>query len=182
MPRSGAERRERLLHHLYGCDYASIGELVVLLGASEATLRRDLAQLETEGFLRRSHGGARMVSGSDERVAFELRERDNLEAKRAIADAAWQLIESGSTILLDSGTTVMQLARRLRIDPLPSPFSRTGSKSHKSSPGCQALMSACSVAGCARRTFASTGRLPKRCSIVSGSTICLSEQALLATT
>ena len=119
MPRSGAERRERLLHHLYGCDYASIGELVVLLGASEATLRRDLAQLETEGFLRRSHGGARMVSGSDERVAFELRERDHLEAKRAIADAAWQLIESGSTILLDSGTTVMQLARRLRIDPIP---------------------------------------------------------------
>ncbi len=67
----------------------------------------------------RTHGGARIASQSDEILAFEIRENENVAAKRAIAEAAYQRIRPQSTILLDSGTTVLQLARRIRIDPIP---------------------------------------------------------------
>lgn len=113
------DRLSLIRQHLYSHGPASVQELAEATGASLATLRRDLATLEAQGAIDRSHGGARLARGSSVEVSFDMRETERLAHKRAIADAAYALIRPHSTIFLDSGTTVLQLARRLRLDPLP---------------------------------------------------------------
>ncbi len=91
----------------------TIAELSGRFAVSEMTIRRDLAQLEADGLLRRSHGGAvRIQSGSFE-PPFALRSRLNLAAKRAIAVATAAEIVDGQTIILDAGTTGTAVAEAL---------------------------------------------------------------------
>ena len=65
------------------------------------------------------HGGARIAEGSSVEVAFQERAKHNLAAKRALAAAAYKLLLPHATVFLDAGTTVLQLARLIRINPLP---------------------------------------------------------------
>lgn len=113
------DRLSLIRQHLYSHGPASVQELADATGASLATLRRDLAALEAEGVIDRSHGGARLAQGSSVEVSFDMRETEHIANKRMIADAAYRLIQPHSTIFLDSGTTILQLARRLRLDPIP---------------------------------------------------------------
>jgi DeoR family fructose operon transcriptional repressor len=113
------DRLNAIRHYLYVHGPSSSQELVAAVGSSIATLRRDLNLLEEEGVIERVHGGARLAAGSNVEVAFEEREKENLRAKRVIAEAAFQRLKPYSTIFLDAGTTVLQLARRLRIAPMP---------------------------------------------------------------
>ncbi|TIS98039.1 DeoR/GlpR family DNA-binding transcription regulator [Mesorhizobium sp.] len=113
------DRLSTIRHFLYVNGPSSIQDLVNATGASLATLRRDLGVLEEEGIIDRVHGGARLAEGSNIEVGFSERENENIEAKRAIADAAYRMLKPHSTVFLDAGTTVLQLARRLRIEPLP---------------------------------------------------------------
>jgi DeoR family fructose operon transcriptional repressor len=112
-------RLSAIQQQLYAHGASTNQELVAATGASLATLRRDLNALEQKGVIERVHGGARLAAGSSVEVAFEQREKDNLAAKRAIAEAAYECLKPHTTILLDTATTVLQLARRLRIAPLP---------------------------------------------------------------
>ena len=89
------------------------------MGASEPTVRRDLLALAATGSVIRTHGGARIAEVSNGEVAFESREQINLAAKRAIGEAAYALLRPGSAVFLDAGTTVLQLARCLRLHPMP---------------------------------------------------------------
>jgi DeoR/GlpR family transcriptional regulator of sugar metabolism len=91
----------------------SISDLSTRLSVSDMTVRRDLAQLEEDGLLRRTHGGAtRTASGSFE-PPFALRARTNLEAKKAIAaEVARQLVD-GQTLVLDGGSTGTAIAEAL---------------------------------------------------------------------
>jgi DeoR/GlpR family transcriptional regulator of sugar metabolism len=75
--------------------------------------------LEAEGQIVRSHGGAQIAETSGIEIAFEHRERINLPLKRAFGEAAYRLLRPETSIFLDAGTTVLQLARRLRLNPLP---------------------------------------------------------------
>lgn len=113
------DRLQAIRQHLYVHGETGIQSLADEVGASLATLRRDLLALEQQGIVSRTHGGARMARGAEVEVAFELREKQNLAEKRAIAAAAYELIEPQSAIFLDAGTTVLQLARRLRLGPIP---------------------------------------------------------------
>ncbi|MBL8597806.1 MAG: DeoR/GlpR transcriptional regulator [Devosia sp.] len=113
------DRLSLIRQHLYSHGPASVQQLADATGASLATLRRDLAALEAEGVIDRSHGGARLAQGSSVEVSFDMRETEHIANKRMIADAAYRLIKPHSTIFLDSGTTILQLARRLRLDPMP---------------------------------------------------------------
>lgn len=112
------DRSLAIRQHLFNKGYSSISEIAGAIGASEPTVRRDLLVLEGEGTIIRTHGGARIAEPSGAEVAFEIREQINLPAKRAIGDAAYKLLRPGSTVFLDAGTTVLQLARRLRMNPL----------------------------------------------------------------
>lgn len=113
------DRLGAIRHHLYTQGASSVQALADASGASMATVRRDLQVLEQQGVINRTHGGARIAHGADAELAFEVREKQNLASKRAIADAAYDMLEPHSSIFLDAGTTVLQLVRRLRMGPMP---------------------------------------------------------------
>jgi DeoR/GlpR family transcriptional regulator of sugar metabolism len=92
----------------------SVQDLVDRLGVSEATIRRDLAELATLGVIRRVHGGAAPVGEVEIDRPYEEVADDAAGAKRAIARRAARLIKDGDSVLLDIGTTTGALARELR--------------------------------------------------------------------
>ncbi len=114
-----ADRSDRIRDHLFALGPATVEDLSLAIGASPATIRRDLAALEAQGLIRRDHGSARLAEGAGREIAFATRARSHLEAKRAIAALAFARLDPGQTIFLDAGTTTWQLARRIRLSPLP---------------------------------------------------------------
>jgi DeoR family fructose operon transcriptional repressor len=113
------ERLDAIRSHLYANGFSTIQALADAIGASLATVRRDLQILEQEGAIDRVHGGARIAEGSSVELAFQERAKRHLSAKRAIATAAYDLLAPRTAIFLDAGTTVLQLARLIRINPMP---------------------------------------------------------------
>lgn len=113
------DRASAIRQHLFAQGHSSIAQIAEAVGASEPTVRRDLLVLEADGQVQRTHGGARIADASGVEVAFESREQINLPAKRAIGDAAYRLLRPDTAVFMDAGTTVLQLARRLRLNPMP---------------------------------------------------------------
>ncbi|QMU68374.1 DeoR/GlpR family DNA-binding transcription regulator [Streptacidiphilus sp. P02-A3a] len=93
---------------------ATVPELAELTGASEMTIRRDLDTLAAQGALERVRGGARTLLLRGEEPPFALRAHEATDAKRRIAAEVARLITDGETVLLDSGTTCLEVARLLR--------------------------------------------------------------------
>ncbi|WP_104668234.1 DeoR/GlpR family DNA-binding transcription regulator [Ensifer adhaerens] len=114
-----SDRLDAIRSHLYANGFSTIQDLADAVGASLATVRRDLQVLEHDGVIDRVHGGARIADGSSVEMAFQEREKRQLSAKRAIANAAYQLLSPRTTVFLDAGTTVLQLARLIRLNPMP---------------------------------------------------------------
>ncbi len=104
---------------LFSKGQMSISDLALALDASEPTVRRDLVALEKDGAVVRTHGGARIADDIGGEVAFETREQIALPQKRAIGEAAHGLLRAHSSIFMDAGTTVLQLARLIRLRPMP---------------------------------------------------------------
>lgn len=100
-----SERREQILAILETEHRASVKVLAERLYASPSTIRRDLASLETEGRLRRTHGGALRCGDYQRQVPLAVREADHIAGKRKIAEKAAALIRDGDTIFLDASTT-----------------------------------------------------------------------------
>lgn len=90
-----------------------IGELTEMFDVSDETVRRDLAALEEQGLLTRTRGGALAESVQLE-TSFQRRMRENGAAKLQIARIAASYVEDGSTIIIDSGSTMAHLVRQLR--------------------------------------------------------------------
>ncbi len=74
------ERLDAIRSHLYANGFSTIQSLADSVGASLATIRRDLQVLEREGSIDRVHGGARIAEGSSVEVAFQERAKHNLAA------------------------------------------------------------------------------------------------------
>jgi len=110
---TGDERRQQLSEFLAQRGFADLSLLVAELGVSESTIRRDLSQLEDEGVVRRTHGGAVCVSDRFSALNYAARESTEVDQKVAIGKAAAELVHDGETILLDGGTTTFQVARHL---------------------------------------------------------------------
>ncbi|HWF15939.1 MAG TPA: DeoR/GlpR family DNA-binding transcription regulator [Acidimicrobiales bacterium] len=91
-----------------------VGELATALDCSEMTVRRDLESLERSGGLRRVHGGATSVFLSAEETPYDIRALESREAKASIGEGAASLLSDGETVILDGGTTAMEVARALR--------------------------------------------------------------------
>jgi DeoR/GlpR family transcriptional regulator of sugar metabolism len=104
-----AERRERILRAVRA-GTTQVGQLAEAFGVSEMTVRRDLGDLEREGKLTRVHGGA--VGATSERPFAEIAV-ERFEQKDAIGALAASTVGEGQTVLLDVGTTTLQLARHL---------------------------------------------------------------------
>ena len=109
-----ALRRSNLEDEVIRRGNLSVVEAAVLLKVSEMTVRRDFDALETRGRILRVRGGAlARVSRSYEPPLQERSSRSS-DAKRAIAEKAAELVEDGETIILDVGSTTIELARALR--------------------------------------------------------------------
>ena len=85
------DRLDAIRSHLYANGFSTIQDLADAVGASLATVRRDLQVLEQDGAIDRVHGGARIAEGSSVELAFQEREKRHLSAKRAIADYLGQV-------------------------------------------------------------------------------------------
>lgn len=108
------ERRFQIREILSSQRTVSASELCQRLKVTAATIRRDLATLEQEGVLVRSHGGAvSRMSSTIFQPTYDALLRSQNEEKRQIARAAEELVLDGDTIFLESSTTVFELARRL---------------------------------------------------------------------
>ena len=83
------------------------------LGISPATARRDLAVLERQGKVRRTHGGAVMPGFTQREDSFQQRLDEAVEAKKRLARAAVSLLEAHETVFVDSSTTAYYAARRM---------------------------------------------------------------------
>jgi DeoR/GlpR family transcriptional regulator of sugar metabolism len=111
--RNPAARHHAIQRELATRGVVSVEELSRRLGASPATIRRDLAALEDGGRLQRTHGGAAVLMERPAETAFAVREAEAGEAKRAIAAAALPLLPPGGSVFMNDGSTVMALAREI---------------------------------------------------------------------
>lgn len=108
------ERRFRIREMLSAQRTVSASQLCDGLGVTAATIRRDLAALEEEGVLVRSHGGAvSRMSSTNFQPSYETLRRSQSEEKQAIAREAERLVLDGDTIFLEGSTTVYELAGQL---------------------------------------------------------------------
>ena len=116
-----AQRRALILDYLREHGGGSIVDIAAALGASKSSIRRDLDHLAALGTITRSRGGA--IMGSNPMTTFEPPRRIGAktlhEEKIAIGMAASQMVEPGSSIILDSSTTVLELARILAQKDMP---------------------------------------------------------------
>ncbi|MCL6625555.1 DeoR/GlpR family DNA-binding transcription regulator [Alicyclobacillus shizuokensis] len=106
------ERKALILAQLQQRHSVSVAELAKQLTASESTIRRDLQDLEEQGRLKRTHGGAVSIEVAAFEPSIQEKSVQNQVAKSAIAKAAQSFIQTGDTVLLDAGTTTLQIARQ----------------------------------------------------------------------
>ncbi len=107
-------RHQTILQALRQRSPVLVGEMADALDCSEMTVRRDLESLERNGALRRVHGGATSVFLSAEETPYGIRAIESHDAKATIGAAAAGLLADGETVILDGGTTAMEVARGLR--------------------------------------------------------------------
>jgi len=105
------ERRQVILDRLRRDGKVVAGELTASFGVSPDTVRRDLRELADAGLVRRVHGGALPAAAGARPYAERLEQ--STEAKTAIARATSRLLHRGQVIVLDSGTTTLEVARQL---------------------------------------------------------------------
>ncbi|MEV6924925.1 DeoR/GlpR family DNA-binding transcription regulator [Dactylosporangium sp. NPDC051485] len=107
------DRLDLTLRLVRGSGKLTLAELAERLGVSEMTVRRDLDQLQDQGLVRRVRGGAVALDVPAERAGFSVREQWLAATKAGLARAAAELVEPGSTVLLDAGTTTAEVAAHL---------------------------------------------------------------------
>ncbi|GIG61670.1 DeoR family transcriptional regulator [Longispora fulva] len=108
-----ANRWDLTLRLVQGAGRVSVAELAGRLGVSEMTVRRDLDELERQGLVRRVHGGAVATRSREEEAGFTAREGWQAATKDRLGRAVADLVEPGSTVLLDAGTTTVHVAGHL---------------------------------------------------------------------
>jgi DeoR family transcriptional regulator of aga operon len=111
------ERRRRICDLVRAEGRVTVDELAARFGISQVTIRADLATLESAGALTRTHGGALSVQDDQ---PLDVKQLQHHAEKLRIAEEAAALIRDGETIILDSGTTTAEIARRIRSLELKS--------------------------------------------------------------
>lgn len=110
--------RHRTIVRALGRSRTSVGDLVQLTGASPITIRRDLADLEGQGQLRRVHGGAVATGTRGQPMPYTLRSSEDPEQKASLGEHVAGLIPDDTSVIIDNGTTNDAVARALAGRPL----------------------------------------------------------------
>ncbi len=111
---STADRRSQIIALLENNGQVDVQQLSDLFNVSCVTIRNDLAYLEDKNLLYRTRGGAIRQTKIAIDLALSEKARKNQEQKRRISLKAVELIHEGDTIILDSGTTTMEIAKQLK--------------------------------------------------------------------
>lgn len=116
--RSGAlsniERQQLVLAYIEERQRVAVADIRDRFAVSEVTARRDLESLESQGLIRRVHGGALALRRAPPELPALERTREQADEKQRIGAAAAALVEDGETVFISSGTTPLEVARHLR--------------------------------------------------------------------
>lgn len=109
------ERRRKILEMLQESSFLSVDDAQTALDSSPATIRRDFADLSEQGLVVRGHGGIHRVDNAPIMgvLPFSRRKVDHPEGKNRIAKAAAILVNDGQIVIIDGGTTTLNLAHYL---------------------------------------------------------------------
>ena len=108
------QRREQILRRLLQDGEVQVSALCEQLNMSEITIRRDLQEMERHGLLLRFHGGARAKEQAQELLYFDDKRSSLQKEKNLIADAVAAMVEPGSTLFCNAGTTTLAVMSRLK--------------------------------------------------------------------
>ncbi|MFJ6690544.1 DeoR/GlpR family DNA-binding transcription regulator [Streptomyces sp. NPDC091294] len=115
MSESSADRRRAILESVRARGYAEARALSRELCVDGSTIRRDLAQLERAGLVRRTRGGVLPADPADAvDTPYDVRRTQRSEVKRALGAAAAELVEDGQSVIIDNGSTMYRVAAALR--------------------------------------------------------------------
>lgn len=107
-----AERREQILLELRLRPHVRIAEMAERFGVSTETVRRDVDRLSRDGLISRAHGGA-SAPAPGHYPGFDERSRTRLQERERVGRRAARLVRPGDTVMIDAGSTTLQLARAL---------------------------------------------------------------------
>ncbi len=108
------QRRDKILELLKEDGSAKVIDLSKLFKVTEVTIRQDLEKLEKDGLVIREHGGAFLKNVENQVRTFSLGNQEHIDKKELIARKCLEYIESGDTIILDSGSTTTEIAKQLK--------------------------------------------------------------------
>lgn len=107
-------RREKILELIIEDGSAKVIDLAKIFKVTEVTIRQDLEKLAKSGSLIKEHGGAYLKDVEKQVRTISLAHQENIEKKAMIAKKCLEFIESGDTIILDSGSTTTEIAKKLK--------------------------------------------------------------------
>ncbi len=108
------ERKNEILNKLRLEQRVLVSELAAHYGVTEETIRRDLDKLEKEGYATKTYGGAIWGNSTKTDLSYTIRNKTNVEAKRAIAQLICASIVDGDHIMLDDSSTSLYIAKQLK--------------------------------------------------------------------
>ncbi|WP_413721869.1 DeoR/GlpR family DNA-binding transcription regulator [Sodalis sp. RH24] len=114
----GQSRLDQIMEYLKSHNLVTVEQLVEAITASPATIRRDLIKLDEQGVISRTHGGVTLNRFIPAQPTTNEKQQRNLLEKQAIAELAAQCVRPGDAVVLDAGTTMLELARHLTHLPL----------------------------------------------------------------
>lgn len=107
------ERHHTIVDYLTKKGFTTVAELCDMFSVSEMTIRRDLDELQKQGLLKRTYGGATAAEGSFFEVSLRAKMAHFIEEKMRIGKAAADLVQDGQTVILNGGSTTYQIAKNL---------------------------------------------------------------------
>lgn len=111
------ERRKKIYDIINDKGFVKVTELSKILGISEVTLRNDIKEMDQEGVILRTHGGAMKIEETQPKLYNQAKFTKDSDKKMAITKSAYELISSGDTIIIDDATTSFYLTRHIKENP-----------------------------------------------------------------
>lgn len=109
------ERRQSIIDIVEEKKKVLVGEIALRFSVTEETIRRDLEILENQGVLKRTYGGAILNQGTNVDYPLSMREVSNKNAKTIIAEEVAKVVQEGDTLMLDSSSTALYVAKYIKI-------------------------------------------------------------------
>lgn len=164
------ERQQEILSLIKQRKSVSVAELSKRFFIGEASIRRDLDKLEKKGLVKRTYGGAVLVSGLDSEIPLFIREEEQRGAKQLIGQLAASLVEDDQIIFMDSSSTVLSMAPYLKGRQRLTVITNGAKAAVALASNCTSACTA-PAAGCGRTPYPTSARWPAarwRCSTRTG--------------